>query len=419
MTLVALAVAACTTTTPLPPPANPQGDDRFLIDPRTGYGAAASPQTGQRFEAAWRHILAGNAGEAGRLLGEIRMKEPQYAPAILAEAALEMRAGNLDAAGRAISAARRTDPEWVAPRVYEAELAFRRSETRAAYDLYRDLVGDPGVPPVVNERLDALQVLLFNERFTAAQTASDSEAVRLLREALTFNPGSADARVHLASRLIALRQFEDARREIDPLLSSGEVDRPAVQEILAEIDAGRGRYQEAIVRYDRLARRTKEPRYSRRLEEIKELWSMANMPPQFRQALESPAITRADLAVLLYWLVPSVRFAQNLGTPPIAIDIENVAGREEIIRAIAIGLYEVDPVTRRVSPARIVTASRFAQQLARVLMLRRADCARGISQDGVLAACGVGDPSRGLPADATLTGRQAARALEDVAKALQ
>ena len=415
----ALCLAACTSTAPLPPPVTPQGEDRFLMDPRTGYGPAASPQTGQRFETMWRHLLAGNESEARRLIAEMRTKDPQYAPVLLAEAAVEMRAANFNAAAASINAARRASPEWIAPSVYEAELAYRRDDTRAAFQLYRDLAGKPGVPGIVTERLDLLQTRLFNDLLTSALTAQPAEAVQLLREALTYNPGAMDARVLLASRLVSLRQFDEARREIDPVLNTGEVDRPAVQEVLAEIDAGRGRFQEAIVRYERLARRTKEQRYSDRLEQIKEEWSMANMPPQFRQALESSAVTRADLAVLLYWTVPSVRFAQNLGSPPIAIDIENVTGREEIIRAIAIGLFDVDPVTRRVSPGRIVPASRLAHHLGRLLTLRGAPCARGVPHEGVLAACGVADPSITVPGDATISGREVAKALEQVAKALK
>ena len=413
----AVTLAACTSTAPPPPMVAPQGDDRFLIDPRTGYDVAVDPQVSQRFETAWRHVTAGNEAEARRRIAEIRTKNPEYAPAILAEAALDLRAGNFDAAEVAINTARRASETWIAPRVYEAELAFRREQTRRAYELYRDLVGQPGVPSIVTERVDALQTRLFNELLATAAGASDAEAVRLLREALAYNAGAMDVRVMLASRLVNLKQFDEARRELDPVLNTAEVDRPAVQEILAEIDAGRGRYQEAIVRYERLSRRIKEPRYAERLEQIKEEWSMANMPPQFRQALESPAITRADFAVLLYWLVPSVRFAQNLSSPLIAIDIENVAGREEIIRAIAIGLFDVDPVTRRVSPGRPINAARFSQHLARLLTLRGAPCARGLTHDRVLAACGIAEPA--LPPDAAITGREAAAALEAIAKALQ
>ena len=415
----AMLAAACTSPAPPPPVVTPTGEDRFLIDPRTGYDGATDPQLDQRFEAAWRYLMGGNESEGRRRLAEIRLKNPEYAPALLAEAAMEIRAGNFDAARAAVAAARQQSPEWLAPRVYEAEIAYRRDDVRTAYELYRAVAARGDAPTFVADRVSALQNTLFNQVVTAASAAADAEAVPLFREALTYNPGALDVRISLSGRLVNLKQYDEARRELDPVLNSAEVDRPAVQEILAEIDAGRGRYQEAIVRYDRLARRTNEPRYSQRLEQIKEQWSMANMPPEFRQALESPAITRADLAVLLYWTVPSVRFAQNLGTPPIAIDIENVAGREEIIRAIAIGLYDVDPVTRRVSPARNVTASRLTTHLTRLLTIRGAACARGIPSDRVLAACGIVDPGATVPPDATITGREAARALEQVAKALQ
>jgi hypothetical protein len=184
--------------------------------------------------------------------------------------------------------------------------------------------------------------------------------------------------------------------------------------MLAEIEVGRGRYQEAIVRLDRLARRTKDPRYERRLEEIKQEWSAANMPPHFRTALESTALTRAELATLLYWTVPSIRFAQNLGAPPIAVDIEEVEGRDEMIRAIALGLYDVDPVTRRVGPFRQISAGRLSALLARVLMLRAATCARGLTSDRVLAACGVTDPLATYPTDALVTGRDAQKALDQI-----
>jgi tetratricopeptide (TPR) repeat protein len=298
--------------------------------------------------------------------------------------------------------------------VYEAEIAVRRGQTRPALVLYEGIAARPDAPAIAGERIAQLRETVFNELVAAAQGASDAEAARLLREALAINTGATEARLLLAQKLIAQRQFEEARKELDPLLNT-IADRPEIQEMLAEIEVGRGRYQEAIVRYDRLARRTKDPRFERRLEEIKQEWSAANMPSHFRTALDSIALTRAELATLLYWTVPAIRFAQNVGTPPIAVDIEDVQGREEMVRAIALGLYDVDPVTRRVSPFRQVTAGRLSAMLVRVMTSRGAACARGMAQDKVLAACGVTDPLATHSADATVTGREAQKMLEQVA----
>ena len=408
----ALLLAACGTTDVMPPAVTPEGEDRYLLHPLTG--SNVPPPAGDRFEAAYRYALAGNEAEAERRMAELRQRNPELlVPLLLLEALIDIRAGRLEDALAALERVRERDPDNVIARVYEAEIAIRQNQTRIAYDLYGRLTDVPHAA----ERLTLLEGRLFNELYAAAQSAPDAEAIRLLREALTFNAGAIEPRILLAQKLVAQRNFDEARRELDPLLNTAP-DRPEVQEILAEIDIGRGRYQEAIVRYERLARRTRDPRHQRRLDEIKSEWSAANMPSHYRAALESTAITRAELAVLLYWTVPSIRFAQNLGAPPIAVDLQDMAGREEMIRAIAIGLYEVDPVTRRVSPYRTVTASRFSTHLARVLSLRGAACARGITQDRVLAACGVDDPLATLPGDATLTGHDALRYLEQVAKKL-
>jgi tetratricopeptide (TPR) repeat protein len=422
-TLVLLALtflgASCADTATPPPVVVPEGEDRYLIDVHTG-APAVDPATDRKLDAAWRFALAGNEAEARKRLAEVTRTSPNYLPALLTEAAIDIRAGRFDTAQALVARVLERDPDNIVAQVYEAESAFRQQQTRRAYDLYRAVAARADAPATARERLTALESTLFQELFAAAQgTTNHAEAARLLREALTFNPAAVEPRILLAQRLVAQRQFDEARRELDPLLNTGEVDRSEIQEMLAEIDVGRGRYQEAIVRYDRLARRMKEPRYASRLEEIKEEWSMANMPPQYRQALESPALTRAELAVLLYWTVPSIRFAQNLGSPPIAIDIENTTGREEIIRAIAIGLFEIDPVTRRVSPFRTITAERLSRHLARVLQLRGATCARNVAIEKVLSACNVADPLASLPPDATVTGRDAARPLAEVARALQ
>lgn len=424
---VAMLAASCADTAAPPPVVVPQGEDRYLPDPRTGWRDFAPEQIVKKFDAAWRFYLAGNDAEARRRLDEITLKNQTYAPALLAYAALDIRAGRYDEARGLVDRVRSlAGDDYVVARLYEAEIATRSKQTRHAYELYRALASAPDAPAAATERTAELETALFNELFAAAQSAPESESVRLLREVLAIRAGALEPRRMLVQRLITLKEFEEARRELDPLLNI-EPDTPLVQESLAEIDAGRGRFQEAIVRYDRLARRTRDPRYKQRLDQIKEQWSQANMPPHYTAAAGSTSLTRADFAVLLYWTVPSIRFAQNLSTPPIAIDVAEVAGREEVIRAIALGLFEVDAVTRRVNPHREITAARLTQLTARVLSLRGATCARQVPSERdelararkILAACGVSDPDAGSADDAPATGPMAVRALEQVARALQ
>jgi predicted Zn-dependent protease len=257
-----LLIAACGTTDVLPPEVHPEGEDRYLLHPL--WGRTVPAEAANRFEAAYRHALSGNETEARRRIVAIRQRHPDLlASTHLLEALIDIRAGRLDEALVALQRVRELEPDHPLAMVYEAEIAIRQRQTRIAWDLYRRL---PTIP-TASERLTQLNDILFNELYAAAQTAPDAEAVRLLREALIFNASAVEPRVLLAQKLVSQRSFDEARREVEPLLNAS-ADRPDVQEILAEIDVGRGRYQEAIVRYDRLARRTKEPRHQQRLEQI-------------------------------------------------------------------------------------------------------------------------------------------------------
>jgi len=416
--LTAALFAASCADTALPPPvtAPPSGEARYLVDPRIGAEAPRNPKTATTFEAAWRYILAGDTTNARKRLDEIHATEPGYLPAMLAEATLAMRAGRFDEARAAIDRVR-THGSYTAVDVYEAELAIAENQPRRAYDLYRGVVTRPDAPPEARERFASLEKQLFEQLFHDAQATTDAESVRLLREALAINPTAVEPRVLLVQRLVAQKNYDEARRELEPILDSA-ADRGEVQEALAEIDAGRGRYQEAIVRYERLQRRVPNERYARRLNEIKDQFAAANMPPQYQRAMETDSIDRSDFAVLLYWKVASVRFAQNLGSPPIAIDVAEVPGREELIRAIAIGVLQVDPITRRVSPNAPVNAGAITRLAARILTARGASCARGTNDPAkTLVACGITDPTL-AGADTPVSGRAAAALLEEVDKAL-
>lgn len=413
-----LVVAACQTA---PPPVTaPTGEERFLIDPRMGYDAATTPDAERKFDAAWRFVLAGDFASAQKRLDDLRTKQPDYQPALLAQAAIDLRNGKIEQARDIVDQIAGRHPRYTAAMMYRAEIALREQQTRRAYDLYREIAAQPNAPELARERLAELEKTIFEQLYSSALTASDPEAIRMLREALEVSPTASAARTLLVQKLIATRDFDEARRVLDPMLSGSDADRPDVQAALAEIDVGHYRYQEAIVRYERLAHR--DSRYGARLEQVKDLYAAANMPPQYQRAIESPSITRADLAVLMYWEVGAVRFASNVGTPPIAVDVSETPGRDELVRALALGIYTVDPVTRRVNPSTSVTASALSRVAARVLTMRGAACARSAPGDpkSTLTACAVADPVTTLgDPEAPVSGRTAATVMEQVDRALK
>src|SRR5687767_13760590 len=200
----ALVVAAGGTPVDTPPPAVvPQCEDRYLIGPRTGADATIPPAVDSKFETAWRYVVAGNEAQAQRRLAEIQKTHPDLLPVMLANAALHIKAGRFDAAGAAVGEALARAPESVAARVYEAEIALRQGQTRPALALYDAIAARPDAPPTAAERVAQLRDMVYSELYAAAQAASDPEAARLLREALSINAGATEARILLAQKLLA------------------------------------------------------------------------------------------------------------------------------------------------------------------------------------------------------------------------
>lgn len=418
--MMAIALARCATTAPQAGSFTSRPEDRFLVDPRTGYGKAAARRVDHRFNDAWEAFREGDFEAARRGFASLQERQA-YPPAYLGEAAIHLHRGSLAQADLLIERTRLLAGNYTAVMVYGAELELSRDQTRRAFDLYRQIAAAPDAPAASRQRFAALQTRLFDELYAQALGAPNSQATVILREALTINPAAHAARLLLVQKEITLRKFDDAQRDLDPMLSGPDADRPEIQEAVAEIDAGRGRFHEAIVRYEALERRKPDGRYAKRLEQLKEEWNAANMPAVYQNAVDSPAITRGDLAVLMYWQVASIRFAQDLAAPPIALDID-VPGREEIIRALALGIYQVDPVTRRVDPNRLVTESALSRAMARILLVRGSACARKAGSDPteaaraqkILDACGVQAPSL----EATVSGRDAQALLETVDRIL-
>src|ERR1051326_1391346 len=413
----------CGTTAPPSggPPAIPEtvrGEDRYLIDPRIGFDQPAPAKTETRFASAWRAFEAGDTAGARMLFDQIRKAHPDYLPATLGIAAIDIRDGRFDRATMAVERAQTKGSSYTGAEGYVADIAARQNQLKRAFDLYSQLATQIAVPDVVKDRYADIRERYFEELSANARAATGPDANRLLREALTINPSARDLRMQLVRNLLTLKNWDEARTTLDPLVNT-EADKSDVQEALAEIEVGRGQFEQAIQRYEILSKREHDPRFANRLNELKQRWNEENMPPQFRKAIESEVATRADLAVLLYWKLASIRFAQNVGTPPIAIDVENATGRDEIVRAIALGILQVGPVTRRVSPNAPVTASALTRYAARVLASRGASCTRGVTDaHATVAACNVSDVATTLPPDAPVSGRVVSDVIDEIARAL-
>ena len=419
ITILALLTAACATTPPAPPPSPSAQFGTLSVDPRLGYTGASDPAAVRKFDAAMHDLVAGRTAMAKEKLQAASASHP---PARLALAALALEEGDLDGAGRLLSALPES-PGWTSAAYYRARLLEVQGELEPALLAYRALSASPTAPAATTDRIAGLEARLFERSFQQALAGSGDTAIQQLRRALEFRPDSSAARLLLAQRLLEKGDLALARMELDPLLRTAEGDTPAVQATLAEIDAGRKRFEEAITRYEKVVARDSNPQYQARLDEIKQEFARSNMPPRYRTAESSPALTRAELSTLIYWNINAVRFGRPSSDTTIAVDIANVEGREEVIRAIAWGIWNVDPVTRRVDPGRVVTGRNAARALYRVLTLNGLpSCAASAIPDpqqgdgpvAALHACGVDVTNIRTAPDAPVSGRWAVAALDKI-----
>ena len=85
-------------------------------------------------------------------------------------------------------------------------------------------------------------------------------------------------------------------------------------------------------------------------------WRISVMPEYVREAMVSPELNRAELAVILVTLAPKVETLPG-GQVPLLSDIMNLPSQDEILTAARFGLIDSDRLEHRFNPKRLVTDS--------------------------------------------------------------
>ncbi len=388
---VLLLSAACATA----PPAS-KAELPVLIDPRLGYEGVSSEPVERKFVAAWQKLSGGQLDAADKAFASLSTRYPQYSPSTLARAVVALGRNDLDLAERYVEKVADPNSSYFAAEAYRGEIALARGLTEDAWRSYERITRLRGVPVIVSTRAEFVSDAWFEELVARADaTESDRERIDFLEEAIRLRPRADATRIALAKRLIEVEQWERARAEVEVLLDRGLVDDSDVQAIVADLEAAEGRFEDAIVRLERLAQRSPGRGHEERLAEVKLDYMRANLPPRYHRAVASSQITRTDLAVLAYWHVSAVRFTR-VSEPPIAVDIAGAPGRDEIVKALGLGILSVDPATRAVGPDVPVSARAFVNATVRLMRLGATpECASELSGVAALSACGI-DLSRFL-----------------------
>jgi len=109
-----------------------------------------------------------------------------------------------------------------------------------------------------------------------------------------------------------------------------------------------------------------DPALAEKLAAAKFRWRLSLLPQTVRDVAARPELTRADLATLLYWLIPQVRYAKPSGGR-IATDALDHPQRDEIVRVVNLGLIDFDETLHRFSPGAPARRGTALRALVRVL----------------------------------------------------
>lgn len=307
-------------------------------------------------------------------------------------------------------------------RVLEAQLAFAESRPEEARQILgrnpsgdaglllsarlHDLAGEPaaavadylglrGRLAVADERVAALLPDAIEQRdhdFDRALANRDIDRARVVLEDL--RNWSADREQTRRSSVRLARATGDEAAELAAWRSLARVAPPSREEMFqwAELELTDGNPDQALeVSRALVASADDDPEAQELLARAEFTWRSRLLPEKARAVLKSPVLSRAELAVALYWLFPQARYAPSQAVR-IASDILENPYREEIAQVVNAGLLDVDPVGHRFRPDAPAMRSEAVRCVAELLRVGGARCAVGTATSdacAVLGGCGI------------------------------
>lgn len=337
--------------------------------------------------------------------------------------------GDLGAARRALSGIGEIDVGL--RRLLEAQVAFaegRLPEARAVLGeeppgdgglllsgRLHDLAGQPVQAvqaywplrdrlPVARDRIRELLPAALTQRETDFESAlangAHDRAARVLED-LELWASDREPTRRAAVRLA--QATEDSEAELTAWRRLARVAPPSREELFdwAELELAHGSADQALEISRALASGPEADERARELLARAEFsWRSRLLPDRARAVLESAALTRAELAVALYWFFPQARYAPSREVR-IASDILDHPYRDEIEQIVNAGLLDVDAAGHRFRPD--LAAMRLTAVMATADLLRDggAQCARAVLN---VDACAIAVACEVMTADQCITG---------------
>ncbi len=397
-----VAVGGCAEVAPTPSGPRPDSADRpYLLPPAEGYPAAVEPLVGARLDELHRRLqVEGATAEVRRLAAALAGDRAELPPAQVLVAQIDFAAGALDAARQRLQPIAAAVPDYLAAQLLIARIAEKLGDLPEAFAAYLAMAdrNSAAALRVAQIRTRTLEIVA-NRLADALARGRLEQAGEQLTRLEDWAPGSiatlegarqlAAATGDAAAELEAVRALRLQRPD-----DAGLRDRHATLEVEAG-DPGMG----INILQEMAGERPDDAEIGRRLSRARFRWRLVLLPGEVQQLMSLPELTRGDLAALLYWLFPSVRYARPQ-TARIANDVFDHAFREEIVRVINLGLMEVNPNLHQFAPQRTVTRAEALSAMLRVVAASRPQlpCLGAVAEGsrfswpiacGAAASCGL------------------------------
>ncbi len=384
VSLVAVSLwTACASTGPAPPDLRgPARQDPYVVSPATGYPHAAAAGVEQRIAGAFEALSLGRelaeVTAAGRGVLE---DDPEYRPAAVLLAQVEFLRQEDAAAAEWLDPWAGELPEYTAAQLLLGRLKERAGDVLAALEVFARIAG--------GDRLAAERVEVLRPRaieIVANRLRDEIERGRLENAeghlAWLVERAGESREVLEGSRLVAVEKG-DLESELEAVrgLAAATGERRFRQRE-AELEVEIGNVREGLEKLEALAREAPDDRQlAKALEQAEFRWRLQLLPPDVLAIGDQAELDRADVATLLYWLVPRVRTSQ-ISNPPIAADILDHPLRHVILRVLNLGLMEVDETLHRFEPGE--PASRAVVLRAQLTLLSSSAQKLGCLEDAEL-----------------------------------
>jgi hypothetical protein len=387
------------------PPARPQVPESaaagtirrehlYLLNPLDGYAQVVDPARRERLTRAFDMLVAtGSLVEARQTAAELLEVAPGFAPAKVLAAQVDFAAGDDRAVMGRLLAVGDAQPNYTACQLLAGRAAERSGDIPLAYAAFRAVATRNGKAFERTGDLHARALQIVGQRLQDALRGDHADRLAEAERQLTLLRAwaSGERPTLEGARALAVARH-DPRAELEAVkgLSAMQPDDRGLLDRRADLELEVGDPGAGLKIVQALAERhPNDPELAEKVRVARFRWQVSLLPADVRERAAKEELTRGDFSILVYWLVPQVRYGRATAGR-IATDILDDPHREEIAHVLNLGLLDVDPTLHHFSPAAPMRRGVALRCLGRLLtgFGRQVSCAADAARSSGGAAAG-------------------------------